>query len=99
MLKNEADSCRIIGELKTSHYVESSKSGDKSEKCKLRKARKWRGKGKGKGKCPVVAEKDTTCIKCGAKGHKLTNHKCPQYGKDAKRHNAKIALDQNIEEA
>ena len=109
MLKNEADSCHIIGEPQSSHYTsESSKSKDNSKKSNPRN--KWSGKGNGKGKYPTVAEKDTTCYKCGAKGHKSNNPKCPQYSKDAKEANnlskgkqkeqsAKAVTDENIEEA
>ena len=88
MLKNEANSHHIIGEPKTSHYVDNSKSSNKQFSKKSNNNGKGKGKGKGRGsskkKHPAITEKDATCFKCSAKGHKLNNPKCPQYGKSAK---------------
>ena len=111
MLKNKADLHCIIGEPQSLHYTsESPKSKDNSEKSKPCNKQSGKGKGKGKGKHPTVTEKDATCYKCGAKGHKSNNSKCPQYGKDAKdaydlskgkqkEQSAKAVTDENIEEA
>jgi hypothetical protein len=109
MLKNEADLRRIIGNPKSTHYVNDSKTSHKKSESKG----KGKGKGnlkKGKAKCPAVTEKDATCFKCGAKGHKSNNPKCPEYSKNAKQANssskgkgkeltANIADDDKVEEA